>query len=56
MAWDTPTSAQFLGRRLLVTNQAYFSGDSSNWAVLDVTVKERAAPHFVPRRAGQPPR
>jgi len=55
VSWDTPTSAQFLGRRLLVTNQSYFAGDSSNWAVLDVAVKERAAPHFVPRHAGRRP-
>ena len=55
VAWDTPTSAQFLGRRLLVTNQSYFAGDSSNWAVLDVAVHERAAPHFVPRHAGRRP-
>jgi hypothetical protein len=53
VAWDTPTSAQLLGRRLLVTNQAYFTGDSSNWAVLDVAVKQRAAAHFVPRHAGR---
>jgi sugar lactone lactonase YvrE len=54
--WDTPTSAQFLGRRLLVTNQAFFTEDSSHWAVLDVMTHERAAPHFVPRHAGRPPR
>lgn len=41
--WDTPTSVQFLGRRLLVTNQAYFSGDSSHWAVFDVEAGERGA-------------
>lgn len=41
--WDTPTSVQFLSRRLLVTNQAYFSGDSSHWAVFDVEVGERGA-------------
>jgi sugar lactone lactonase YvrE len=41
--WDTPTSVQFLGRRLLVTNQAYFSGDASHWAVFDVEVGERGA-------------
>jgi sugar lactone lactonase YvrE len=55
VSWDTPTSAQFLGRRLLVTNQAYFTGDESSWAVLDVAVHERAAPHFVPRHAGRRP-
>jgi hypothetical protein len=54
--WDTPTSAELLGRRLLVTNQSYFTGDSSHWAVLDVAVKERAASHYVPRHAGAHPR
>lgn len=54
--WDTPTSAQFLGSRLLVTNQAFFTEDSSHWAIFDVKTNERAAPHFVPRRAGQSPR
>lgn len=47
--WDTPTSVQFLGDRLLVTNQAYFTGDASHWVLFDVEAKDRAAPHFMPR-------
>jgi sugar lactone lactonase YvrE len=50
--WDTPTSVQFLGDRVLVTNQAYFTGDSSHWAVFDVAVHERGVATYVPRSAG----
>jgi hypothetical protein len=51
-SWDTPTSAQFLGRSILVTVQAYFSDDSSHWAVLDVATGERGLRLFVPKHAG----
>jgi sugar lactone lactonase YvrE len=50
--WDTPTSAQFLGDRLIVTNQAYFTGNSAHWQLLDVAVGETGAAHYVPRGAG----
>jgi hypothetical protein len=53
VSWDSPTSAQFLGSRVLVTNQAYFTDDSSHWAVLDVEVRERGLATYVPRRAGR---
>jgi sugar lactone lactonase YvrE len=46
--WDTPTSVQFLGQRLLVTNQAYFSGDASHWAVFDVQAGEGGARSYIP--------
>jgi sugar lactone lactonase YvrE len=46
--WDTPTSAQFLGDRLLVTNQAYFTGNTADMVVFDVAVGERAAPSYRP--------
>jgi sugar lactone lactonase YvrE len=48
--WDTPTSVQFLGDRLLVTNQAYFTGDSSHWVVFDVAAHEPGLATYVPRR------
>jgi len=51
--WDTPTSVQFLGNRLLVTNQAYFTGDSSHWAVFDVAAGERGVSTYVPAAAGR---
>lgn len=53
IAFDTPSSATFLGRRVLVANQS-FLGTGENHAVLDVMVGERGAPVFVPRNAGRP--
>jgi sugar lactone lactonase YvrE len=51
--FDTPSSATFLGRRILVANQSYL-GTGENHAVLDVAVGERGKPVFVPRTAGRP--
>ena len=51
--FDTPSSATFLGRRILVANQSYL-GDGENHAVLDVAVGERGEPVFIPRGAGSP--
>jgi hypothetical protein len=53
MPFDTPSSATFLGRRILVANQSYL-GSGDNHAVLDVAVGERGQPVFVPRTAGRP--
>jgi sugar lactone lactonase YvrE len=50
--WDTATSVQFLGRRILVTNQAYFTDDSSHWVVFDVEAGETGLHLFVPKHAG----
>jgi sugar lactone lactonase YvrE len=49
--FDTPSSATFLGRRILVANQAY-TGNRDHHAVLDVHVGEPGAPVFVPDDAG----
>lgn len=49
--FDTPSSATFVGRRILVANQSYL-GSGENHAVLDVAVGERGMPVFVPRNAG----
>ncbi len=49
--FDTPSSATFLGRRVLVANQSYLGGE--NHAVLDVAVGERGQPVFIPRTAGR---
>jgi sugar lactone lactonase YvrE len=49
--FDTPSSATFLGRRILVANQSYL-GSGENHAVLDVAVGERGVPVFVPALAG----
>jgi hypothetical protein len=50
--WDTATSVQFLGRRILVTNQAYFTDIKSHWVVFDVRTARHGQPIFVPQRAG----
>ncbi|MGN6473760.1 MAG: hypothetical protein ACTHK4_08960, partial [Mycobacteriales bacterium] len=50
--WDTATSVQFLGRSILVTNQAYFTDDASHWVIFRVTEPLRGMPIFVPHGAG----
>lgn len=50
--FDTPSSATFLGRRVMVANQSFF-GDTTHHAVLDVYVGERGAPVFIPQNAGR---
>jgi hypothetical protein len=50
--WDTATSVQFLGKRILVTNQAYFTDDSSHWVVFGVEAAESGMALFVPKDAG----
>jgi sugar lactone lactonase YvrE len=51
--FDNPSSAMFLGRRLMIANQAYLSGDTTHQAILDVQIGVRGAPEFIPRRAGR---
>ena len=51
--WDTATSVSFLGTRLLVTNQAYFTDNAADWVLWDVESGERGMPIYVPRRAGR---
>jgi sugar lactone lactonase YvrE len=52
--FDEPSSVQFLDDRLIVTNDAYFSGDASHFVLFDVYAGagERGAPHYLPRGAG----
>ena len=50
--FDNPSSAMFLGRRLIVANQSFISGDPTHQALLDVYVGDRGAPELIPRRAG----
>jgi len=54
--FDTPSSVMFLGRRLIVANQAFFSGDPSHQAILDVRAGDRGLPEFIPRTAGVRPK
>lgn len=49
--FDTPCSATFLGRRVLVANQSAVQGDASHQAILDVYVGEPGRAPYLPRRA-----
>ena len=46
--FDEPSSVQFDGQRMIVTNDAFFSGDPSHFALFDVWAGEPGAPLFVP--------
>jgi sugar lactone lactonase YvrE len=46
--FDEPSSVQFDGRRMLVTNDAFFSGDPSHFAVFDIWAGEPGAKVFIP--------
>lgn len=48
--FDEPSSVQFDGRRMLVTNDAYISGDASHFAVFDVYAGEQGAEVYIPGR------
>jgi hypothetical protein len=49
--FDTPCSATFLGKRVLVANQSAIAGDASNQAILDVYVGERGRAPYLPKGA-----
>jgi sugar lactone lactonase YvrE len=49
--FDGPSSATFLGTRVLVANQSPLLGTRSHHVVLDVEVGEEGAPAYVPRRS-----
>jgi hypothetical protein len=50
--FDTPCSATFLGRRVLVANQSALAGDAGHQAILDVYVGEPGRAPYLPRNAG----
>jgi sugar lactone lactonase YvrE len=50
--FDNPSNAQFLGKRIMVANQSYFTGDASKQAVLDVYVGEPGLKRLIPKNAG----
>ena len=45
--FDSPSSVQFLGRRLIVTNDAFISGDKSHMVIFDVWAGELGQPVFI---------
>ncbi|MGY2701673.1 hypothetical protein [Nocardioides sp. HB32] len=49
--FDTPCSATFLGKRVLVANQSAVEGDRTHQAILDVYVGEAGRAPYLPRRA-----
>jgi streptogramin lyase len=49
--FDSPSSVRFLGTRLIVANQSYFTGDATHQAILDVESGEPGLPELIP----QPP-
>jgi sugar lactone lactonase YvrE len=51
-AFDSPSSAKFLGTRLMVPNQAYASGDPALQTVLDVETGEPGLRELIPPGAG----
>ncbi len=54
--FDSPSSAMFLGRRLIVANQSFLAADPAHQAILDVWIGVRGAKELIPRRAGLGPR
>jgi hypothetical protein len=46
--FDEPSSVEFDGDRMIVTNDAYFSGDETHWVIYDVYAGEPGAPVYVP--------
>ena len=50
--FDSPSSARFLGTRLIVAQQSYFAGDAAHQAILDVEAGEAGLPELIPRNAG----
>ena len=52
--FDTPSSARFLGTRVIVANQS-FTGNRDNQVLLDVETREAGLPELIPGRDGDPP-
>jgi sugar lactone lactonase YvrE len=50
--FDAPSSARFLGTRLIVAQQSYVAGDPAHQAILDVEAGEAGLPELIPRNAG----
>ena len=50
--FDSPSSAKFLGTRLMVPNQSYVAGDPANQTVLDVETGDPGLAEFIPSGAG----
>ena len=53
--FDSPSSARFLGTRLIVANQSAVAGDRANQALLDVEAGEAGLPELIPGRDATAP-
>lgn len=53
--FDSPSSARFLGTRLIVANQSALAGTAANQALLDVEVGEPGLPELIPGRDATAP-
>lgn len=51
--FDNPSSARFLGSRVVVANQSFVNGDPTRQAVLDVETGEPGLPELIPPGAGR---
>ncbi|MFC6340685.1 hypothetical protein ACFP8W_01735 [Nocardioides hankookensis] len=49
--FDTPCSATFLGKRVLVANQSAIAGDATDQAILELYVGERGRAPYLPKDA-----
>jgi sugar lactone lactonase YvrE len=54
--FDSPSSARFLGTRLIVANQSALAGTPANQALLDVEAGETGLPELIPGRDAAAPR
>ena len=54
--FDSPSSARFLGTRLIVANQAPWPGTAAHQALLDVEAGEPGLPELIPGRDATAPR
>jgi len=50
--FDNPSSVMFLGTRLIVANQSFFTGNMAHQAILDVEAGERGLAPYIPPNAG----
>jgi hypothetical protein len=53
--FDSPSSASFLGTRIMVANQAFFTGNRDHHAILDVETGEPGLPELIPATAALTP-
>ena len=54
--FDSPSSARFLGTRLIVANQSALAGTTANQALLDVEAGETGLPELIPGRDATAPK